>query len=98
MLPRRVEVEGGPCSALGGFRTNAAEQVTVEMFSECAGDTVESDGIDAGIDEAQAEADIPESIPELVVVTLHVGVEVKPDEEHVVREVADGEDDHEGQH
>lgn len=91
-------MKGGPGVALCSLWAEAAEKMPVEVFPEGAGDTVEGDRIDAGVYETEAETDPSEGIPEVIVVRLPVGVEVVPDEEHVVGEVTDGEDDNEGEH
>ena len=48
------------------------------MLAEFCTDAVECDGIDAGIDVSQNEAENPETVPEIVVVFPRVGVEVEP--------------------
>ena len=64
------------------------------MLAKFGADAVESDGIDARIDVSQNEAENPETVPEIVVVFMRVGVEVEPQEEDVHRQKTDGKQNH----
>ena len=68
------------------------------MFPESAADTVERYRVDAGVDEAETEADDPKGVPEVVVDLCGLGIEVEPQHEDVVGQEAEDEDDDEGQH
>jgi len=76
----------------------AAEQVPVEVFAEYATDEIQRHWVDAGVDEAQAEADDAERVPVVVVIVTRARAEVKPHHEHVVRQEANHEYDDERQH
>jgi hypothetical protein len=65
------------------------------MLTEAVADQVQCNGIDAGIDERQTEANDAEIMPEIIVRIMGVRIEMEPHEEHVVRKEADGEEDHE---
>lgn len=76
----------------------AAEEVAVEVLAEGAADEVQSDRVDARVEEAEAEADDPERVPEFVVLFHRLRIQMEPHHEHVVRQEADEEDDDEGEH
>jgi len=46
------------------------EQLPVEVFAECTADQVESDGVDARVTVAQAEAGDTQHVPEYVILIL----------------------------
>jgi hypothetical protein len=79
-------------------RAAAAEQVALEVLAEGAADAVERNRVDARVAERQAEADGAEVVPESVVVLRRRRVVVEPQHEHVLRQEADGEHQHERQH
>jgi len=96
VLPGRERVglgDGGrgPCRA-------PAEQVFVEVFAERAADQVQRDRVHARVDETQTEPDDAQNVPERVVLVRGLGVVVKPQHEHVLRQKADGEHQHEREH
>ena len=61
------------------------------MLAEIGTDEIEGNGIDAGINVSQYEAENPECVPVLIVPRLRLGVKVKPQREEVNRQEADGE-------
>jgi len=66
---RQVDVlDGGLDGGLTGpGERTAAEQVSVEVFAEHAADKVQRNGVHAGVDETQAEANDAERVPVVVV-------------------------------
>lgn len=92
-------VDVGQAHVVGATRlVTPAEQVAVEVLPEGLADAVESDGVDAGVDEAQTEADDPVAVPEGIEVVLSRRVEVEPEHEGVVGQEAHDEDDDKGEH
>lgn len=67
-------------------------------LAKCPADEVKGNGINAAVDEAQTEANDPESVPEVVEVLLGRRREMEPQHEHVVRQEANEEDNYEGDH
>lgn len=78
-----VDMDEGDVTVLGVL-AEAAHQVAVEVLAERLADEVQGDGVDAGVDVAEAEADDAEGVPEVVVVIVGVRVEVEPQHEYVV--------------
>lgn len=76
----------------------AAEEVPVEVLAESAADEVQSDRVDAGIQEAETEADDPQRVPEIVVLVHRLRIQVEPHVEHMVGQEANEKDDDEGEH
>ena len=74
--------------------TTAAEQVTVVVATELTTEKVQSQRVDARVDERQTERDDLKDVPEHVVLGW---VEEKPEREDVTWQPADNEDDDEGQ-
>jgi|LakMenE18May11ns_1017448.scaffolds.fasta_scaffold9542472_1 hypothetical protein len=61
------------------------------MLAEIGTDEIEGNGIDAGINVSQYEAENPECVPVLIVPRLRLGVKVKPQRVDVNRQETDGE-------
>jgi hypothetical protein len=74
------------------LRTTATEKVTVEVLAEGSADEVKSDGVDAGVEEAHAEANNAQGMPEVVVLHHGIWIQVEPHHEHVVWQEANDED------
>lgn len=95
---RAPRPEEGPSSVALVDPAAAAEQVAVVVLSERAGNAVQGNGVDARVHEAQAEADDPEGVPEAVELDGGERVQVEPQQEHMGRQEAHGEDEHEAEH
>lgn len=79
----------------GHLTLAAAEQVSVEVPAEGGAHAEECDGIDAGDGVAEGKRNDSERVPERVVVLVGVRVVVEPEHEHVLRQEANREDEHE---
>lgn len=80
----------GPVTATGA----TAEQIPVVVAPELVTQEIEGEGVDAGIDEGETEADDLEDVPEHIVLGVVV---VEPEEEDVAGQPEDGEHDDEGE-
>ncbi|PSN54501.1 hypothetical protein C0J52_22453 [Blattella germanica] len=63
-------------------RSTATEQVFVEMLPKSTTDAVQRYGVDTRVYEAEAEADDPEVVPEVVVEISGLRIEVEPEHEY----------------
>lgn len=87
------------CSSNPASTITAAEEtgeIVVVVFPKGSRYAVQSNGIDAGIEEAEAETDDTNGMPKRSVITA--GEDVVPKQEHIGRQEAHGEDKHEGKH
>ena len=84
-----------PRSAVVSFVRATAEEVPIVVMAEPTAEDVQSERVDARVDEGQTEADDLEDVPEHVVET---GVEVVPQQVRMPRKPARDKDGDERQH